>query len=190
MAGVEMERDMNNYDVVHVTTKHPLMSDDELRAIYRDAWELYYSPEHVETVLRRAKTWGYDLRNMMWKLLSFHAPHRLEKVHPLDGGIFRRKYRRDRRPGLPIENALVFHAREGRLLVHKYARFARMYWQYWRTLRRVARDTRSYSDIAMAAPEAAEAAVLALYTATRGAKSEADRLRRRPIPVRVVKSIT
>src|SRR5262245_62042936 len=103
-AGVEMESDMNKYDIAHVTTKHPLMSDDELRAIYDAAWDLYYSPAHVETVLRRAKSWGYDLHNMMWKLLSFHAPHRLEKVHPLDGGIIRRKYRRDRRPSMPREN--------------------------------------------------------------------------------------
>jgi hypothetical protein len=31
-------------------------------------------------VLRRAKTWGYDPHNMMWKLLSFHAPPLLEIV--------------------------------------------------------------------------------------------------------------
>jgi hypothetical protein len=82
LAGVEMEHDMNKYDVVHVTTRHPLMSNDELMGIYRRAWKLYYSPEHVERVLRRAKTWNYDLRNMMWKLISFDAPHRLENVHP------------------------------------------------------------------------------------------------------------
>ncbi len=97
LAGVAMEPDMNKYDLVHVTTRHPVMSNDELAGIYRRAWDLYYTPEHVETVLRRAKTWGYDLHNMMWKLLSFHAPQRLENVHPLDGGIFRRKYRRDAR---------------------------------------------------------------------------------------------
>ena len=112
-AGVAMDRDLNNYDVVHVTTRHALMTDAELAGIYAAAWDLYYSPAHVETVLRRAKSWGYDLNKMMWKLLSFHAPHKLENVHPLDGGVIRRKYRRDRRPGLALEHPVdVSRARE------------------------------------------------------------------------------
>ena len=46
---------MNRYDVVHVTTRHPKMTDEELLGIYRKAWDLYYTPAHVETVLRRAR---------------------------------------------------------------------------------------------------------------------------------------
>ena len=75
------------------------MSDEELLGIYRKAWDIYYSAEHVETVIRRAKAWGYDPRNMMLKLLTFPRVPRIENVHPLEGGLFRRKYRRDRRPG-------------------------------------------------------------------------------------------
>src|SRR5207237_7538819 len=48
LAGVPMDPDLNNYDVVHATTAHDTMSPDELLAIYRKAWDLYYSPEHVE----------------------------------------------------------------------------------------------------------------------------------------------
>jgi hypothetical protein len=33
--GVEMESDMNKYDVVHVTTAHASMSNEELLSIYR-----------------------------------------------------------------------------------------------------------------------------------------------------------
>ena len=185
LANVTMEADMNRYDMVHVTTAHPVMSDAELQEAYRTAWEIYYSPAHVETVLRRAKCWGYDMRNMMWKLLSFHAPPRLEHVHPLDGGIFRRKYRRDRRPGMALENPLSFYAKEGWSMLSKHTRFAALYWQYRRTLRRVMRDATPYTDLAMTPPEAAEADSLDLYTATRGGAAEAARLRRRPFPVRV-----
>jgi len=188
LANVAMEADMNRYDMVHVTTAHPVMSDAALQEAYRTAWEIYYSPAHVETVLRRAKCWGYDVHNMMWKLLSFHAPPRLEHVHPLDGGIFRRKYRRDRRPGMALENPLSFYAREGWTMLRKHARFAVLYWQYRRTLRRVMRDTTPYTDLAMTPPEAAEADSLDLYTATRGGAAEAARLRRRPFPVRVAAS--
>src|SRR4030095_16489823 len=161
-AGVAMERDMNSYDLVHVTTPHPTMSDTELLDVYRNAWDLYYSPAHVETVLRRAKSWGYDTRNMMWKLLSSHAPQKLEHVHPLDGGIFRRKYRRDRRPGLPREGVVTFYTREGWDMLRKHARFALLYCKYRRTLRRVTRDRRPYSDLAMTPPVASEASSLDL----------------------------
>jgi radical SAM superfamily enzyme YgiQ (UPF0313 family) len=179
LAGVEMEHDMNRYDVAHVTTRHPKMSDEELLGIYNRAWSLYYSPEHVETVLRRAKGWGYDPHNMMWKLLTFHAPPLLEGVHPLEGGIFRRKYRRDRRPGMPRENPFAFYARYGWEILVKHVRFAGLYWQYRRTLKRVQSDTRPYTDIAMTPVQASDVDALELFRTTQGARTAADKQRRR-----------
>ena len=177
--GVAMDRDMNNYDLFHVTTHHPRMSDEELLGIYRKAWELYYTPEHVETVLRRAKHWGYDPHNMMWKLLSFHAPPLLEHVHPLEGGIFRRKYRKDRRYGLPLEPPLVFHARYAWETCSKYARFLSIYLRYRRTLKRVMRDSRPYTDVAMTPVDTAEFERLELFQSTEAARAAAEKARRR-----------
>jgi radical SAM superfamily enzyme YgiQ (UPF0313 family) len=179
LAGVEMERDMNRYDVVHVTTRHPKMTDEELLGIYNRAWDLYYSPEHVETVLRRAKGWGYDTHNMMWKLLTFHAPPLFERVHPLEGGLFRRKYRRDRRPGMSRENPFVFYARYGWEIAVKHARFARLYWQYRRTLKRVQRDPRPYTDTAMNPVQTSDVDALEMFKTTAGARAAADKQRRR-----------
>jgi radical SAM superfamily enzyme YgiQ (UPF0313 family) len=177
--GVEMERDLNKYDLFHVTTRHAQMSDDELLGIYLKAWDLYYTPRHVETVLRRAKTWGYDPHNMMWKLLSFHAPPLLEKVHPLEGGIFRRKRRRDRRSSLPLENPLVFYPREGWNVVVKHLRFAGMYWRYRRILKRVLADDTPYTDVATTPGQPEDLDALQLYRDTRGSKNVVDKLRRR-----------
>jgi len=188
LAGTPMDADMNKYDLAHVTTAHATMSEAELLDIYHRAWDLYYSPAHVETVLRRAKTWGYDLHNMMWKLLSFHAPQNLENVHPLDGGVGRRKYRRDRRPELPREGWLRFHSREGWRVLVKHARFAALYWRYRRTWKRVAADPAPYQDAATAPTLAADADRLELFSATRGAQVEAARVRRRTIEVREVRA--
>ncbi|HXY05028.1 MAG TPA: radical SAM protein [Burkholderiaceae bacterium] len=179
LAGVDMERDLNKYDVVHVTTRHPRMSSSELLGIYRRAWELYYSPAHVETVLRRAKARGYDPRNMMWKLISFHAQPIFENVHPLEGGIFRRKYRRDRRPGLPLENPLVFYAKYGWEIASKHVRFVPFYLRYRRTLRRVMNDMRPYSDLPIARVRPSDVANLELFTATAGGLAARERQRRR-----------
>jgi hypothetical protein len=180
LAGVEMEPDANQYDVVHVTTRHSTMSDEELLAIYRKAWDLYYSPEHVETVLRRATTWGYDPRDMMMKLLLFHAVPRLERLHPLEGGLFRRKARRDRRAGMPLEGRLGFYARFAWETLVKHARFAGMYWQYRRTLRRVLRDTTEYRDLAISpVQEDSDLRALELFSATRGAQGVVEKRQRR-----------
>jgi len=179
LEGVDMEPDLNKYDLFHITTRHARMSDPELLGIYRKAWELYYTPEHVETVLRRTKTWGYDPHNMMWKLLSFHAPPLLEKIHPLEGGVFRRKYRRDRRPSLPIENPLVFYPREAWEMIVKHVRFAGMYWRYRRILKRVLADDRPHTDLATSPVRPEEVDALELYSETRGSSASVEKLRRR-----------
>jgi radical SAM superfamily enzyme YgiQ (UPF0313 family) len=109
--GVKMAKDMNEYDVVHVTTAHAIMTDQQWLDIYHQAWDAYYTPEHVEKVIRRAKGWGFSTREMMLKLLSFYACAKIEKVHPLEGGFIRLKFRRDRRPGMPLENPFIFYPR-------------------------------------------------------------------------------
>ncbi len=182
LAGVEMERDMNRYDLVHVNTRHSTMPDEDLLAMYRKAWDIYYSLEHVERVIRRAKAWGYDPRNMMLKLLSYYAVPSIEKVHPLEGGIFRRKYRRDRRPGMPLEGPFAFYARYAREFLSKHVRFAWMYWQHWRVLRRVARASTPYTDAAMTPVQDSEFKEMQIYTATPAATFAVDKLRRRKIP--------
>ncbi|HVO47825.1 MAG TPA: radical SAM protein [Steroidobacteraceae bacterium] len=179
LTGVEMEQDPNRYDVAHVTTRHATMSDQELLGIYRKAWDLYYSAEHVETVLRRARTWGYDPRDMMMKLLLFHAVPRLEGLHPLEGGLLRRKARRDRRLGLPLEGRFAFYTRFAWELLTKHLRFAGMYWQYRRILRRVLRDTKDHLDLAMAPVQASEMQSLELFSATRGARIVVEKRQRR-----------
>lgn len=135
--GVEMEKDMNNYDVVHVTTAHATMSDKEWLGIYEKAWDAYYTPEHVETVIRRAQTWGFDMDNMMQKLLHFYACPKIEKMHPLEGGLLRLKYRLDRRYGMPIENPLIFYPRYVFETLSKFVRFGLLYWRFKRILKRV-----------------------------------------------------
>ncbi len=176
---VPMERDLNRYDVVHVTTAHPRMSDAELLAIYRKAWTLYYSPEHVETVLRRTRLWGYDALNMMWKLLSFEAPPRIEGIHPLEGGILRRKYRRDRRPGFALERPGAFHLRLLAETALKLVRFGALYLRYRRTLQRVLRDPQPYMDAAMTPVQDGELDALELFNATEAARKATAKQRRR-----------
>jgi hypothetical protein len=95
------------------------MSSEEWEKLYRDAWQAFYSVEHMETVLRRAVATGIDPTNMMVLLLWFHYCIVYEKIDPLQGGYLRRKYRKDRRPTMPIESPFVFYPRYVAGLIYK-----------------------------------------------------------------------
>ena len=118
--GVAMDPDLNNYDVEHVCTGHPKMTKREWEAIYREAWSLYYSPAHLNTLMRRAVATGVPLGSLLKVLVTFATTVRLESVHPLQGGIVRLKTPSERRPGLPREVPFVFWASFGWITVIKY----------------------------------------------------------------------
>jgi len=90
-AGVEMDSDVNKYDLEHVVTGHSKMSKAEWQAIYDEAWDLYYTDEHIETLLRRAYSSGISLVSLGRVLLWFSTSVRLERVHPLQAGLVRRR---------------------------------------------------------------------------------------------------
>jgi radical SAM superfamily enzyme YgiQ (UPF0313 family) len=177
-AGAALDPDMNNYDTQHVTMAHPRMTKPAWEAIYREVWDRYYEDEHVATVLRRARLWGYDPTEMMSKLFSFHAPIVYEGLHPLEGGLIRRKARRQRRPGRPVEGPLTFYPRLIRETITKYAGAYGMYRRYRRILAAVLAeaDPAQRFDPAMIPAGQDEEDRLALYTATASAR---DYVRRR-----------
>jgi radical SAM superfamily enzyme YgiQ (UPF0313 family) len=109
--GVWMDPDLNKYDVEHVTTHHGRMSEREWQSAYAAAWHLYYTPEHVETLLRRARAMGAGTGHVASAILSYYGSYRLEHLHALQCGLVRRKVRATRRPGMPKENPLLFYPR-------------------------------------------------------------------------------
>jgi hypothetical protein len=107
--GVAMDPDMNKYDTEHVVTAHPKMTRTEWEGIYRAAWDLYYTPQHLERIMRRAGATGVHLRSLAGTLLHFSQFTPIENVHPMQGGILRLKFRRDRRPAFPLEPIWTFY---------------------------------------------------------------------------------
>lgn len=150
--GVWMEPDMNRYDLNYVTTAHPRMSDEELKGTYDEVWRAYYTPDHVETLMRRAHVKKLSLKRIAKMALWFAGCSAFEKVHPLEGGYFRLKFRRDRRPGLGIESPFVFYPRYGWEILYKHIRFLGLVLKYQRMRRRIEADPRAdqYMDLALA----------------------------------------
>ncbi len=150
-AGVAMDPDLNKYDVEHVCTAHPKMSKAEWEAIYREAWSLYYTPQHMETLLRRAAASRQSMTSLLKVLVTFATAVRLENVHPLQGGLFRLKHPSERRPGMPKDNPLIFWPRFILEMLVKHARLAGMIARLVMVQARIARspDARSYMDQAL-----------------------------------------
>ena len=149
--GAYLDPDLNKYDLEHVTTSHPTMSIAEWEELYKKSWEAYYSPEHLETVMRRATATRSNPGNMLLLLLWFYTCIRLEKVDPLQGGYLRRKYRKDRRPTLSLENPFVFYPRYLANLAYKHLKLGAMIVRFGLLRARLKRDPKSlhYTDLAL-----------------------------------------
>jgi radical SAM superfamily enzyme YgiQ (UPF0313 family) len=118
-SGIAMDPDLNNYDLEHVCTAHSRMSDREWESIYNEAWSIYYSPDHMEVLLRRAAATGIKMSSLVKLLYQFSTMQLLEGVHPLQSGVFRLRHPDERRPGLPRENPILFRISLAADLVRK-----------------------------------------------------------------------
>jgi hypothetical protein len=176
-----MDPDMNKYDLNHRVAHHPKMSDAEWEDAYRAAWEAFYDPEHIRTILQRAAACRLGRpKTTLTTLLWFKLVSAYEGVHPLEGGAFRLKFRHDRRNGLPRENPFLFYSRYFGESVVKM-------WRYWSVYRQcksildevlAAPDRWTYTDLAIAPPRDDEFETLDLYHATAGGEAALARKQR------------
>ncbi len=178
--GVWMDPDMNKYDLEHVVTGHAKMTMAEWENIYDNAWKIYYTPEHIETILRRAAAFDVGVSHLGPLLWLFSTAVGIEQVHPLQSGIFRRKYRLDRRYAMPIEPVWKFYPK---LVLETAGKFVRLAWAYYkidRTLRLVRKDPRrhDYTDAALAPVADDETETLEIFTHTESARNEVVRTRK------------
>jgi len=166
-AGAFLDPDLNKYDLEHVTTVHPRMSTEQWEKLYRDTWKEFYTLEHMETVLRRAAATDVHLGSMVVLLVWFHFCIVYEKIDPLQGGYLRRKYRKDRRPTMPVESPFVFYPRYLFDLVRKHFKMAQLAWRFHWFKERLERDrdARNYSDVALTPDSETDAESLEMLVA-------------------------
>ncbi len=158
--GVPLNSDLNKYDTEQVCSPHPRMTASEWEETYNAAWRSYYSAEHLETLMRRARVSGMAGYSLMLVMLWFVSTTvSIEKVHPMQGGLLRLKHPSERRPGQPIEPALRFYPRFVCETIVKHVRLlaelARILWIACRVA--VDQGWRAYTDRAIVAVENEEA---------------------------------
>ena len=155
------------------------MSDEELQNIYNQAWDTFDTTDHVETIMRRVVASGVKSKKIIWKALFFYGCHTIEGVHPLQGGLIRRKYRRERRPGMPLENPLIFYPRYLAELVYKHVRLLKLAAKFILARFRVERDAskRNYTDLALAPATDKHLDELEMFDTTASARVAAQKVR-------------
>jgi radical SAM superfamily enzyme YgiQ (UPF0313 family) len=146
--GVPLAEDLNSYDLVHVTTPHDRMSGKELEETHRLAWRNFYDDDHIVTLLRRARAGGITPGKILGSVVWFYGSAVFEGLDPMDAGLIRRKHRRDRRPGMPIESPFVFYPKYVRDVVRSNGRAAAMFLRFHRIRRRIMADPKAvnYTD--------------------------------------------
>jgi hypothetical protein len=179
--GVAMDADLNRYETEHVVTAHPKMTRAEWERAYVDAWSAYYTPEHIETIMRRVRASGSStMRGLLNILLLFTLAFRIEKVHPLQSGAIRLMHPSERRPGLPAESAWRFYPRFIGTTIAKVARLMPELWGIWRMYRRVNNDPNAlaYTDLAMTPVAADEGENLEIFTQNKAARDAVGHARK------------
>jgi radical SAM superfamily enzyme YgiQ (UPF0313 family) len=177
--GVPLDPDLNKYDLEHALAPHANMTKAEWEKLYRDAWSIYYTPEHIETILRRAQSYGINILRLAQIILWFAQSLAIERVHPLQGGFVQLKSRRERRPELPAEPVWLFYPALAFEFAVKHARVAAAAWSIFRIYRRVAAGKHSpYSDLAMTPVSEDETQTLELFTHNKSAREAVDHARK------------
>jgi hypothetical protein len=177
---VWMDPDMNKYELEHVVTGHAKMTKEEWQGAYRSAWDIFYTDEHLETIMRRAHATGINIRSLMPVLMWFSSAVKIEELHPLQWGIFRVKHRKDRRPGLPSESPLSFYAGYAAETARKAVKLVRR----WRHLKSIVAkieadpNAKSYQDEALVPVGEEDAEHMELYTQSESVRAAVQHERR------------
>jgi radical SAM superfamily enzyme YgiQ (UPF0313 family) len=169
-SNVPLNPDLNAYDLTQVCQPHPKMTTEEWRNIYMEAWSLYYSREHMATLLRRGIVDGLPMMSLVKMLSTFATAVHVEQVHPIETGMLRLRHPSERRPGLPRENPWLFWPRFALESSRKTAALlgviVALMWRWWR----IARDpgAPAYMDEALMPVTEENDETLDLLTKTSG----------------------
>jgi hypothetical protein len=178
--GVWMDPDLNKYELEHVVADHPKMTREEWQAAYRSAWDIFYTDEHLETIMRRAYATGINIRSLMPVLMWFSSAVKIENLHPLQWGIFRVKHRKDRRPGLPTESTLTFYARYAAETAKKAAKLAQRWLHLKSIVRKIEADANAklYRDDALVPVAEEDSEHMELYNQSAAIRAAVEHERR------------
>ncbi len=150
-ADAPLDPDLNKYDLNHLCTTHSRMSPEEWNNAYRMAWERYYTTDHIETIMKRTAATRGNVSNALFLITWFTGSIKIEKIHPLESGLLRRRFRRARRPGYPVVSAWRFYPAYYAETLSKMWQWGSLYFGLRRKYLAIRRDPNrfAYTDTAL-----------------------------------------
>jgi radical SAM superfamily enzyme YgiQ (UPF0313 family) len=124
-----MDKDFNTYDSAHVAVKPERMSCDELMEAYRNAWEQFYSIEHMINVLKLWRGDRYYYKERLSFFMWYLYASRIERLHPMNCGFWSVRRRSDRRANFPQEAFISFWLNWISTLTHRLWGMAKLFFQ-------------------------------------------------------------
>lgn len=125
--GASLAGDTNLYDTFNVVTEHPLMTSGEWSKAYHDAWEHFYSFDHMRRSLLRASRITY------WSLFKYYIWYRSalsEGNHPMISGFGRVRRRNERRPSFPRESRVSFWGRQVKSYAGQFVDWIKLFFEF------------------------------------------------------------
>ncbi len=124
---IPIDADLNNFDSLHETFRHPRMAPGEWTQAYKDAWETFYSKENLVNVLLRTPRVRYW--QMMW-IGMWYRYATLEGSHPMFTGLLKRRERKARRAIFPRESVPRYLWRRVRETVWTFRTYVQIFFEF------------------------------------------------------------
>jgi len=124
---VPLDADLNNYDSMHETCRHPNMAAGEWMGAYHDSMESLYDKENIVNTLLRTPRDRYYAMLFIFVWYRYSA---LERIHPMAVGVYRLKDRKSRRPIFPRENVFQYAWRRVNDAAHGLRRYASLFLEF------------------------------------------------------------
>jgi radical SAM superfamily enzyme YgiQ (UPF0313 family) len=124
-----MHEDFNTYDSAHVAVKPERMSCDELMQAYKNAWEQFYSTDHMVNVLKLWKRDGFSYRERLSFFAWYLYASRIERLNPMNCGFWTVRRRNERRPGFPQEALVPFWLNRAKALTLRLWGIVKLFFQ-------------------------------------------------------------
>ena len=124
-----MHEDFNTYDSAHVAVKPERMSCEELAEAYRNAWEQFYSTEHMVNVLKLWKGDHFYYRERLSFFAWYLYASRIEGLNPMNCGFWTVRRRNERRAGLPQEAFVSFWFDRAKVLTVRLKGIVKLFFQ-------------------------------------------------------------
>jgi len=125
-----MHEDFNAYDSAHVAVKPERMSCDELMEAYHNAWEQFYSTEHMVNVLRLWRGDPHYYKERLSFFIWYLYASRIERLHPMNCGFWTVRHRNDRRSGLPQESFVPFWWNRLKVITLRCGGMVKLFFQF------------------------------------------------------------